>query len=129
MTMIEKLEQRKKELRSEIRSIEERLGDRVRSVGGFVNCIMPLEAIRRFPLRSVAVTLAAGFLAGWGRIGGERRRGGFRNLMRFGLSGFLFAELKRMATRKAVRYASDLADQKLRQTLRMDHSGKESERA
>jgi hypothetical protein len=76
--------------------------------------IAPSSYIRRHPFKSVGAAVTFGLLIG---ISGSKKTGQRKESDPVsgtpGISTMIFNELKRLATRKAIEYTSDLIDEKL----------------
>lgn len=111
--MVTEIKQRKAKLRSELRQIEARLERNVKSGTKILEPYLPMEAIRRSPLKSILIAGSAGFVSGFAGIRrGKRRKSG---LFRSTLTYMVTDELKRVAARQAFRYLSNLANRKIHQ--------------
>lgn len=96
-------------------SFENRFNDaRERFFGSF----KPIETIKKKPLQTVALSVAAGLIIG---LSGKKKRnkqdsgehGSSRSSTSTGFTSLLFDEVKRIAARRAASYISDMMDQKL----------------
>jgi len=104
---IDELEKKKQQLEAELQEIQGELDsslDRVRD--DVSNSLDPKSIIRRYPLPVVGGATLLGFLLGHrGRSGGRSSAGDF--------SEALFAEMKKLATRKAISFATDYLEELL----------------
>lgn len=124
---IDELEKKKKELQGELHKIQGELDyslDRVRSeVSSNLN---PKTFIRKYPLPIVGASALLGFLLGHKKKSSSKKQSSSSN----GVGKLLFSELKRIATKKAVSFATDyveeLLDQKADEHLPSNGSEKES---
>lgn len=106
---LDEIEKKKRELQAELDRIHGELDHSLDEVRNDVsNKLQPAEFIRKYPLPVVGFSLFVGFLAGHkkresrsetGSDNGSSRRDGF--------STALLSELKRLATRKAISFATD----------------------
>lgn len=108
---LDKLEQKKKELEAELDQIQEELDQNVVGVRSEVTrSFSPDNIIRKYPLPVLGASVVVGFLLGHEGGGREGRDKGASG---GGISDTLLSELKRLATRKAVRFASDYLEELL----------------
>lgn len=105
--MIRELEERKAQLRNELEEIEERLEDSLHAIVDPFESFLPSESIRRSPLFALGVALMAGFFSGIIGFGKGKFPAGPFGFLRRGATILLTAELKRLATRKAIGYLSE----------------------
>lgn len=101
---IDELEQKKRELEEELERIQNVLDDsiiRVRKDLG--SQLDPKKIIRRFPFPLVGASVLLGFLVGYKRNHSDSEQKSPRGEV----SQTLFSEIKKLATRKAVHFASD----------------------
>ncbi|MEX2585904.1 MAG: hypothetical protein WD315_05870 [Balneolaceae bacterium] len=111
--MVREIEQRKAKLRAEIKQIEGRLEQNLKSGTKILEQYLPMEVIRRSPLKSILIAGTTGFVSGFTGI--RRRKRGKRGLFRSTLTYMVTDELKRVAARQAFRYLSNLANRKVHQ--------------
>lgn len=111
--MVREIEQRKARLRAEIRQIESRLEQNFKSGMNILEPYLPMEVIRRSPLKSILIAGTAGFVSGFAGI--RRGKRSSRGLFRSTLTYMVTDELKRVAARQAFRYLSNLANKKIHQ--------------
>lgn len=111
--MITEIEQRKAKLRAEIKQIESRMEQNLKSGTKILEQYLPMEAIRRSPLKSVLIACTTGFVSGFAGI--RRSKRGKKGLFRSTLTYMVTDELKRVAARQVFRYLSDLANKKVHQ--------------
>lgn len=109
---LNELETKKQELERELEQIQQELDHSIDDVRtDMTRSFAPGNIIRKYPLPAVGASLLAGYLLG--RDGGrpEEEGGG-------GVSSTLLAELKRLATRKAIRFAADYIEEMLEENVR-----------
>lgn len=107
---------RKESLKQEIRLLEGDFERRINVLKSSVNDIRkPSLAIRKNPLKSVAIATGAGFIAGL--LKRKKRSGKNENRMQSGkssgLTTFIIHELQHLAAQKAMMYLSDLIDRQI----------------
>src|SRR6056297_2830018 len=101
---IDRLEEKKKELKAELENIQNELDQSIDGVRYEVSSKLdPVEFIKKHPLEVVGASVLAGFLAG--HSGKDRRK--HRSSSDDGISSTLLYELKRLATKKAITFATD----------------------
>lgn len=104
----ETLQEKKKELEAELKSIQEELDDSLDRVKSDVSSSLdPVEYIRRHPLPVVGMSVLVGFLIGKGdddehEYDSESKREKLSSTLRY--------EAKRLVTRKALSLLSDYVD-------------------
>ncbi|MGD8427446.1 MAG: hypothetical protein PVH63_07430 [Balneolaceae bacterium] len=105
---IDELEKKKQELEEELHQIQRELDnslDQVRTDMG--KSLDPKEMIRKYPIPIVGASVLVGFLIGHkGKPGNMKSSAGE-------LSSALFAELKKLATKKAISFATDYVEEML----------------
>ena len=102
----DKLEQKKRELEAELHSIQDELDDSIDQVRHEVSDKLdPKSFIRRHPLPVVGGAVLLGFLMGHKDKGKASSESG-------GLSSTLLYEMKRLATKKALSFATDFMEKK-----------------
>jgi len=106
---IDELEKKKQELEEELGQIQYELDDSIDRVRDDVsNKLDPKSIIRKHPLPIVgAATLVGFFLGNSGRSSHTKSSSGRE------LSGALLSELKKLATRKAISFATDYIEELL----------------
>lgn len=114
---IDELEQKKKELEEQLEMIQNELDHSIGDVRSDMSrSLAPRNIIRKYPLPSLGAAVLAGFLVGHnGRRSGDGESSA-------GLSSALASELKRLATRKAIRFATDYVEDLLDERDSKDHS-------
>ncbi len=121
---IDELEQKKQELENELNKIQGELDSSIDRVREDVSSSLdPQNIIRRYPLPLVGASALLGFLLGHKNKNTSSKSGNGN------VSGALLTELKRLATRKAISFATDyveeLLDQKAEEHL-SNNNGKSS---
>ncbi len=108
---IDELEKKKQELEGELHKIEGELDNSLDQVRSKVSSTLnPKTIIRNYPLPIVGASALLGFLLGHkGKSSSKKSRSTSSN----GMGGLLFSELKRIATKKAVSFATDYVDELL----------------
>ena len=108
---IDQLEQKKQQLEEELHQIQDELDDSIDQVRDDVSSSMdPKNIIRKYPLPVVGASALLGFLLGHR---GKNGRSGSSSAGEY--SSALLAELKRLATRKAISFATDYVEELLEQ--------------
>lgn len=107
---IDELEKKKQELEAELNQIQDELDNSLDQVRTDVSkSLNPKQMIRKYPLPVVGASLLAGFLIGHkGKSGNTKSSAGE-------FSGALLAELKKLATKKAISFATDYVEEMLEQ--------------
>lgn len=105
---IDRLEAKKKELKAELENIQQELDRSIDGVRSDVSSSLdPVEFVKKHPLEVVGVSVVIGFLAGHSGKGKHIRGSSDSD---DGLSSTLWYELKRLATKKAISFATDYAE-------------------
>ncbi|MGM0547455.1 MAG: hypothetical protein ACQEST_12125 [Bacteroidota bacterium] len=105
---VDELKQKKQELERELDKIQGELDSSIDRVREDVSSSLdPQNIIRKYPLPLVGASALLGFLIG------HKNKGSSGNSADSHLSGALLAELKRLATRKAISFASDYVEELL----------------
>jgi ElaB/YqjD/DUF883 family membrane-anchored ribosome-binding protein len=115
ITMAE-VRNRKESLKQEIRLLEGDFERRVNVLKSSVNDIRkPSLAIRKNPLKSVAITVVAGFTVGILRRKSRpgKKGNGTVTGRSSGLTSFIIDELQHIAAKKILEYLSELLDRQL----------------
>lgn len=108
----DKLEQKKKELEAELNSIQHELDDSIDRVRSEVSDKLdPKSFIRQHPLPVVGGAVLIGFLLGHN----DQRSHGSSSASDRKFTSTLLYELKRLATQKALSFATDFMEQKIDQ--------------
>jgi len=106
---LDEIEKKKRELQAELDRIQHELDHSLDEVRSDVsNRLQPAEFIKRYPLPVVGLSVIAGYLVGHKRR--SSRTSTSRDSESSGDDGFssaLLSELKRLATRKAISFATD----------------------
>ncbi|MDZ7773636.1 MAG: hypothetical protein U5K31_12990 [Balneolaceae bacterium] len=109
---LDKLEQKKKELEAEIEQIQHELDQNVDGVRSEVSrSFSPDRLIGKYPLPALGASVLLGFLLG--HEGRRSREGGRSGSSGRGISDALLDELRRLATKKAIRFAGDYLEELL----------------
>lgn len=121
---IDELEKKKQELKQELHQIQDELDNSIDQVRDDVSSSLdPKKIIQKHPLPIVGATVLLGFLLG------HKGKSTDRSSSVGEYSGALIAELKRLATRKAISFATDyiegLMEEKAEQHLTSDNGEKE----
>lgn len=105
---IDRLEAKKQELKAELDNIQQELDRSIDGVRSDVSSSLdPIEFVKKHPLEVVGVSVVVGFLAGHSGKGKHLRSStGSED----GFSSTLWYELKRLATKKAISFATDYAE-------------------
>ncbi|MDZ7659275.1 hypothetical protein [Fodinibius sp.] len=100
---VDELEKKKQELEEELNNIEGELDNSIDQVREDVSSsLAPKNIIRKYPLPIVGASAVIGFLLG------HKRKSSTSSSDKVGeFSGALLSELKRLATRKAISFATD----------------------
>ena len=107
---IDELEQKKQQLEEELHQIQGELDDSIDQVRDDVSSSMdPKNIIRKYPLPIVGASALLGFLLG------NKGKSSSRSTSTGEYSSALIAELKRLATRKAISFATDYIEELLEQ--------------
>ncbi len=103
---IDELEKKKQELEGELNKIQGELDNSIDQVREDVSSsLSPKNIIRKHPLPIVGASALIGFLLG------HKRRSSTTSTDKGGdFSGALLSELKRLATRKAINFATDYVE-------------------
>lgn len=102
---IDELEKKKQELEQELHQIQDELDNSLDQVRHEVSSSLdPKTIIRKYPLTVVGASALLGFLMGHKNKSYQNSS----NTREFG--GALLAELKRLATRKAINFATDYVE-------------------
>lgn len=102
---IDRLEEKKKELKAELDNIQQELDRSIDGVRTDVSSSLdPVEFVKKHPLEVVGVSVVIGFLAG--------HSGKSRHISTSdeGISATLLHELKKLATKKAISIATEYAE-------------------
>lgn len=103
---IDKLEQKKKELKAELENIQNELDESIDGVRSDVSSRLdPAEFIKKHPIEVVGVSIVIGFLAA--HSGKDSASSGT------GFSSALWYELKKLVTKKAISFATEYAEKML----------------
>lgn len=104
---IDRLEEKKKELKAELQSIQHELDESFDGVRNEVSSRLdPVEFIKKHPIEVVGTSILIGFLAGHSKSKSSTSSGSSEN----GFSSALWYELKKLATKKAISFATDYAE-------------------
>jgi F0F1-type ATP synthase membrane subunit b/b' len=102
---IDKLEKKKQELQQELHQIQDELDNSIDQVRDDVSSSLdPKKIIQKYPLPIVGASALLGFLLG------HRGRSTDKSSSAGEYSSALLAELKRLATRKAISFATDYVE-------------------
>lgn len=110
---IDKLEEKKKELKAELKSIQHELDESLDGVRDDVaSRLDPVEFIKKHPIEVVGTSILIGFLAGH-----SSRKGSLSSSASSekGFSSALWYELKKLVTKKAISIATEQAEKFLKQ--------------
>ena len=108
---VDKLEQKKRELEAELGNIQSELDDSIDKVRHDVSDKLdPKSFIKKHPLPVVGGAALLGFLLGHSDDGAASKHSSSSSDS--GLSGTLIYELKRLATKKALSFATDFMEKK-----------------
>jgi hypothetical protein len=103
---VDELEKKKQELEEELNKIQGELDNSIDQVREDVSSsLAPKNIIRKHPLPIVGASALIGFL-----LGHKRRSSTSTSDKRGDFSGALLSELKRLATRKAINFATDYVE-------------------
>ena len=101
---IDRLEEKKEQLKAELENIQHELDQSIDGVRTEVSSRLdPVEFIKKHPLEVVGTSVLVGFLAGHSGKGGRKHSSSSDD----GISSTLLYELKRLATKKAISFATD----------------------
>lgn len=102
---IDELEKKKQELEDELQKIQGEIDNSVSQVRNDVSSnLNPRNIIRKYPLHVVGASALLGFLIG------NKGTSSSKESASGEFSGTLLAELKRLATRKAISFATDYVE-------------------
>lgn len=105
---IDKLEEKKQELKAELENIQNELDESFDGVRSDVSSKLdPVEFIKKHPIEVVGASILVGFLAGHS---GKESADSHRSSTEDGISSTLLYELKRLATKKALSFASEYVE-------------------
>lgn len=105
---LDKLDQKKKELEQELQQIEGKLDNSIDQVKENVNSSLdPKTIIKKHPLPTVGAAALIGFLVGHEGSSSKNKSSAGE------FSGALLAELKKIATQKAILFATDYVEELL----------------
>lgn len=105
---IDRLEEKKKELKSELENIQQELDRSFDGVRTEVSSRLdPVEFVKKHPLEVVGVSVVIGFVAGHS---GKDSKSKESSSSEDGISSALWYELKKLATRKAISFATEYAE-------------------
>ncbi|HKK46503.1 MAG TPA: hypothetical protein VJ964_13345 [Balneolaceae bacterium] len=105
---IDELEKKKQELEAELNQIQQELDNSLDQVRSDVSrSLAPKEMIRKYPLPVVSASMLLGFLIG------HRGKSGNATASAGEFSGALVSELKKLATKKAISFATDYVEEML----------------
>ncbi|MEX2602124.1 MAG: hypothetical protein WD355_10775 [Balneolaceae bacterium] len=116
---MQKLEQRKRLLEAELNQIESGLNDSIHETKeSVIEALIPRKAIRKSPIKAVAISVLAGFVIGLPkrrkRSTGKRIESKGKTSVRSpGVATLILDELKRIAARRAVQFMVDTFDEKI----------------
>lgn len=121
---IDKLEQKKQELKRELESIQNELDDSFEGVRSDMSSKLdPSEFIKKHPLPTVGLSILVGFLAG------TIKSSGSGNSLGPPMAAILWNEIKKIGTKKAVSFITDYTEKKLmdkREKIISDDLGKQN---
>lgn len=104
---IDRLEEKKQELKAELQSIQHELDESFDGVRDEVSSKLdPVEFIKKHPIEVVGTSILIGFLAGHSKPKSSTSGGSSEK----GFSSALLYELKKLATKKAISFATDYAE-------------------
>lgn len=108
---IDELDKKKQELEAELHNIEGELDSSLDQVRSEVSSNLdPKTFIRKYPLPVVGASVLLGYLLGHkGKSSSKKTSSSSSN----GVGSLLFSELKRVATKKAVSFATDYVEELL----------------
>ena len=110
---VDKLEQKKQELEAELNNIQNELDDSIDKVRHDVSDKLdPKSFIKKHPLPVVGGAALLGFILGHSDDGAAPKHSSSSSSSDSGLTGTLIYELKRMATKKALSFATDFMEKK-----------------
>lgn len=105
---IDRLEEKKKELKAELENIQHELDESLDGVRSDVSAKLdPVEFIKKHPIEVVGASVLIGFLAGHS---GKHHRSYRSDSSEDSLSSTLWYEMKKIATKKAISLASDYVE-------------------
>jgi len=105
---IDELEQKKRKLEAELHQIQEELDNSLDEVRNDVSSkLNPKEMIRKYPVPAVGVSVLIGFLLG------HKGKSGNSSSSTGEVSNALLSELKKVATKKAISFATDYIEDML----------------
>lgn len=112
---LDEIEKKKRELQAELNRIQNELDHSLDEVRSDVsNRLQPSEFVKKYPLPIVGLSVLAGFLIGHKRRGSHSSDdSGSRDN---GFSSALISELRKLATRKAISFATDYIESLLSDT-------------
>jgi hypothetical protein len=121
---IDELEKKKQELQEELYQIQDELDNSLEQVRDDVSSSLdPKRIIQKYPLPIIGASALLGFLLG------HKRNSTGKSSSAGEYGGALLAELKRLATRKAITFATDyiedLLEEKAEQHLTSDNGEKD----
>ena len=117
---------RKQKLQEEIDSIEEKYSRQAKKINTSIqSTLKPVETIKNYPITSLGISLAVGFVVGFSGKRKKRKPASTtsasestsRKSDKEGFSSILVGELKRMAAKRAMYFISDWVDKKVMPTL------------
>lgn len=122
---VDELEKKKQELEEELNNIQGELDNSIDQVREDVsNSLAPKNIIRKHPLPIVGASALIGFL-----LGHKRKTSSSSSSDKGGdFSGALLSELKRLATRKAINFATDYVENVLEEKAEEHLSSNNGER-
>jgi len=116
---LDELEKKKQELEEELRQIQGELDDSIDRVRNDVSTKLdPKAIIKKHPLPIVGAAALAGFFLGHSGKSSHKKSSSKREF-----SGALLSELKKLATRKAISFASDYVEDLLEEKADKHLSG------
>lgn len=108
---IHELEKKKQKLEDELHKIEATLDNSLDRVRSQVNSNLdPKTFIRKYPLPIAGASALLGFLLGYKRKSSSKKTSSSSSN---GIGSLFFSELKRIATKKAVSFATDYVEEML----------------
>lgn len=122
---IDKLEQKKQELKKELENIQNELDDSIEGVRNDVSSRLdPTEFIKKHPLPTVGLSILVGFLAGHKKTQVPTGSDSGPSM-----TALLWNEIKKIGTRKAVSFITDYTEKILmdkREQIISEELGKEN---
>lgn len=107
---LDEIEKKKKELQAELDRIQDELDNSLDEVRSDVsNKLQPAEFVKKYPLPVLGLSVLVGFLTGHKRRASELPSSAAR-AKEDGFSYTLLSELKKIATRKAISFATDYVE-------------------